>query len=61
MVIFLFFLIIDLYFFIPEITAQIFLPTAELGLSTETPTNRANAEIKTQPMTAKTKTRKCFQ
>ena len=39
--------------------AQIFNPTARLAIPIGAPTNEANAEIQTQPMTAKTKTRKC--
>ena len=39
------------------VNAQIFNPTAELVIPTETPTNEANAEIETQPLTAETKTR----
>ena len=44
----LFFFIIDLYFLIPAVIAQIFIPTAELVTTTRTPTNDANAEIETQ-------------
>ena len=39
--------------------AQIFIPTAKLEIPTGTPTNEANAEIETQPLTAETKARKC--
>ena len=48
-----------LYILIPAVIPQIFLPTAELVIPTRTPTNKANAEIKTQPLTAEIKTRKC--
>ena len=51
---------IDLYFLIPTVTAQIFIPTAELVMPTGIQTNEANAEIETQPVTVKTKTSKCF-
>ena len=34
-------------------------PTVELTIPTETPTNDANAEIKTHPLAARMKTRKC--
>ena len=33
--------------------AQIFIPTAELAIPTGIATNKANAEIETQPVTAK--------
>ena len=36
-----------------------FNPTAELTISTGRPNYEANAEIKTQPLTAETKTKKC--
>ena len=39
--------------------AQILIPTAELAIPTGTTASEANAEIKTQPLTAKMKTRKC--
>ena len=54
---FLFFLIIDLYYLIPTVIAQIFNPTAELAIPTGTSTNEANAEIETQPLTAEIKTK----
>ena len=43
----LFFFIIDLYFLIPAVIAQIFFSTAELVTTTRIPTNEANAEIET--------------
>ena len=49
---FFFFFIIDLYFLIPTMIAQMFISTAELVIPTETQTNKANAEIETQPATA---------
>ena len=51
--------IIDLYFLILVIIAQFFNPTVEFAIPREAPTNEANAEIETQSLTAKTKTRKC--
>ena len=45
---FFFFFIIDLYFLIPAVTAQMFIPTAELVIPTRTQTNETNAEIETQ-------------
>ena len=56
---FIFFLIIDLYFLILAVTAQIFLPTVELVIPTGSQTNEANAEIETQPVTFETKISKC--
>ena len=52
---FLFFLMIDLYFLITDVIAQIFNPTAELVIPTGIPINKANAEIETQPQTAEIK------
>ena len=40
---------------------KIFNPTAELAIPTGTPTNEANAEIETQPLTAETKNKKMFK
>ena len=51
-------MIFDLHLLVPEIMAQIFNPTAELAIPTETPTNEVNSEIETQPLTAETKTKK---
>ena len=42
---FFFFLIIDLWFSIPAVIAQIFIPTAEFAIPTGTQTNEPNAEI----------------
>ena len=44
MMLLLFFLIID--FFIKEVIAQIFIPTAELAIPTGIPTREAKAEFK---------------
>ena len=56
----LLFFSIDLYFLIPSIIAQIFIPTAELVTPTGIATNEANAEIETQPVIVETKTSKCY-
>ena len=40
--------------------SQIFNPTGELLIPTETPTNGANAKIETQPLKAEIETRKCW-
>ena len=48
---FLLFIIIDLYFLISTVTAQIFIPTEELVILTGAQANETNAEIETQPVT----------
>ena len=45
-----FFIIIDLYFLIPAITAQIFNPIAELIIPVGIPTKEAKAEMETHPV-----------
>ena len=55
----LLFFIIDLYFLIPVEITQMFIPSAELIIRTGTKTNEANAQIKTEPVTVKSKTIKC--
>ena len=52
---------IDLYFLILVVIAQIFNPAAELAIPTETPTNKANVEFETQLLTAEPKVRKMFK
>ena len=47
---FFFFLMIDLYFLILAVIAQIFYPTAELAIPIGIPTNEAKAEIETDPV-----------
>ena len=42
-------------FLIPAVIVQIFNPTTELAIPTGKPTNEANAETKTQPLTVETK------
>ena len=49
---FLFFLVIDLYFLIAAVNAQIFNPTAEVAIPIAMPTNKAKAEIETHLLTA---------
>ena len=56
--VFLFFLITDLYFLITAVNAEVFNSTAELVIPTGTPSNRANAEIETKTLTAEQKIRK---
>ena len=47
---FFFFLMIDLYFLILAVIAQIFYPTAELAIPIGIPANEAKAEIETHPV-----------
>ena len=49
---------IDLYFLIPAVNAQLCNPIAELAIPTRTPTNEAKPEVETQTLTAEKK-RKC--
>ena len=44
---FFFFLIIDVYFLIPTVIAQIFNPLAEIVIPTGIPTKEAKAEMET--------------
>ena len=46
----LFFLIIDLYFLIPAVIAQIFNPIAEIVIPIGIATKEAKAEMKTHPV-----------
>ena len=50
MVLFLFFLIIDLYFSIPAVIEQIFNPIADLVAPIGVPTKEAKAEMETSPV-----------
>ena len=52
---FFFFIIIDFYFLISAVTAQICIATAELVIITGTQSNEANAEIGMHPVTFETK------
>ena len=54
---FSFLFIIGLYFLIPALIAQIFIPLAELAMPIWVSTNEGNLDIETQPLTAETKTR----
>ena len=56
---FFFFLIIDLYFLIPTVIAQIFNPIEELVIPIGIPTREAKAEVETHPVIVQAKTRKC--
>ena len=47
---FFFFLVIDLYFFIPAVVTQIFNPIAELVIPIGIPTKEAKAEMETHPV-----------
>ena len=51
-------MIINLYFLIPAMIAQIFIATADIPIPTGTLTKEANAEIETQLLTTETKARK---
>ena len=53
-----FFLIIDLYFLIPAVIAQIFNPIAELVISIRIPSKEVKVEIKIHPVIVETKVRK---
>ena len=52
---FFFFLIIDLYFLIAAVIAQIFNPIAELLISIGIPTKEAKAEIEIHPVVVESK------
>ena len=56
--IFLFFLVIDVYFFIPAVIAQIFNPIAKLIIHIAIPSKETKAEIEIHPVTAEAKIRK---
>ena len=56
---FIFLLIIDLYFLIPVVIAQIFIPTAEFVIPIGMPNKEAKAEIETHPVTEEAKISKC--
>ena len=45
-----FYLIIDLYFLIPPVLVQIFIPTEELAIPTWIPTKDAKAELEIHPV-----------
>ena len=56
---FFFFLIIELYFLIPAIIAQIFNPIAELIIPIGIPRKIATAAIEIDPVIVEAKIRKC--
>ena len=56
---FFFFLIIDLYFSIPTVIAQIFNPITELVIPIGIPSKEAKTEIEIYPVTAEAKIRRC--
>ena len=56
---FFFFLIIDLYFLIAAVTAQMFNPISELVIPIGIPTKEAKAEMETHPAIVEPKIRKC--
>ena len=56
---FLFFLINDLYILISAVIAQIFNPLAELVIPTGIPSKEAKLEIEIDLVTAEAKIRKC--
>ena len=56
---FFFLFIVDLYFLVPEVIAQIFIPTEKLEITTGTQANKANANIKKQLVTVEAKMSKC--
>ena len=53
--VFIIFLIIDLYFLIAAVIAQIFNPIAELLISIGIPTKEAKAEIEIHPVVVESK------
>ena len=55
---FVFFIIIDLYFLIPAVIAQTFIPIAELVIPIGLPIKEAKAEIEIYPVIVEAKTRK---
>ena len=56
---FFFFLIIDLYFLIPAVIAQIVNPVAELIIPIGIPKKEAKAEIEINPVVVEAQIRKC--
>ena len=54
-----FFLIIDLYFLIPESIMQIFNPTVELVIHKRIPMKEAKADNEMHPITVEAKISKC--
>ena len=54
------FSVIDIYFLIPAVIAQMFNPTAEFTIPIKIPTKKAKNYIETYPVTAETKIDKCL-
>ena len=54
-----FFLIIDLYFLIPAVIAQIFIVAGELVIPTGIPNKETKAEMEILPVTVKAEISKC--
>ena len=52
--------LIELYFLIIAIIAQVFNPTAEIAIPTGIPIKEAKAEMETHPVTVKAKISRCF-
>ena len=46
---------------IPTVIEHIIVPASELVMHTGTSNNEANAETEAQPLTAKTRSRKCLK
>ena len=57
--IFFFFLIIDLYFHIPEVFTQIFSTIAELAIPTGIPTKETKTEMEARPVSVEINISKC--
>ena len=56
---FFLFLILDIYFLILAVIAQIFNPTAELVMPTGIPTKEGKVEMETHPVIVETKINQC--
>ena len=56
---FFFFLVIDVHFLIPEVTAHIFIAAAQVAIPTGIPTKEEKGEVETHPVTVEAKKSKC--
>ena len=54
------FLIIDIYFLIPAVIAQIFNPIAKFIIPIGIPVKKAKAKLKLHPVTVEAKVGKCL-
>ena len=54
-----FFLIIDFYFFVPAVIAEVFNLFTELAIPIGVPTNEAKVQIETQSITAEMRKTEC--